>query len=153
MLKQTLSIERGIIKQIHGNRASVEIVKPETKECKSCGSCTEIKKHFNLLEVDVVPGLNVGCQVIVQIVCPSPYESMVLLLVLPIINLLAGSLIGQKITPIYPYSQNVRMLLCGFIFFTLTIAVVSLYDKKIRNKKHSHRKIISIEDTDNNLIV
>ncbi len=153
MLKQNRTIERGIIKQIRGNRAIVEIVKPETKDCKSCGSCMDIKNPFNLLEVDVVPGLDVGRRVVVQIVCPSPYKSMALLFVLPVVNLLAGSLIGQKITRIYPYSQNVRMLLCGFVFFVLTIAVVSLYDKKIRNKKHSHRQIISIEGTDNNLIV
>lgn len=144
MLKQNLTIERGIVKQIRGNRATVEIVKPETKDCKSCGSCMDIKNPFKLLEVDVVPGLDVGCQVVVQIVRPSPYKSIALLLFLPLVNLLAGSLIGQKITCIYPYSQNVRMLLCGFVFFTSTIAVVSLYDRKIRNKKHSHRQIISI---------
>ncbi len=146
MLKQNLTIEIGVVKQIRGNLATVEIGTPETKDCKSCGSCMDIKKPFNLLEVDAVPGLDVGCRVVVQIIRPSPYKSMTLLLLLPIVNLLAGSMIGQKITHIYPYSQNVRMLLCGFIFFALTIAVVSIYDKKIRNKKLSHRRIISIED-------
>lgn len=153
MLKQNLTIERGIVKQIRGNRVTVEIGNPETKDCKSCGSCMDIKNPFRLLEVDAVPGLNMGCRVEVQIVRPSPYKSMALLLLLPIVNLLAGSMIGQKITRIYPYSQNVRMLLCGFIFFALTIAVVSLYDRKMRNKKHSHRQIISIENTDNTLII
>ena len=146
MLKQNLTIERGIVKQIRGNRATVEIGNPETKDCKSCGSCMDIKNPSKRLEVDAVPGLDVGHRVVVQIVRPSPYKSMALLLLLPIVNLLAGSMIGQKITCIYPYSQNVRMLLCGFIFFALTIAVVSIYDKKIRNKKLSHRQIISIED-------
>lgn len=153
MFKQNLTIERGIVKQIRDNRATVEIGNPETKDCKSCGSCMDIKNPFNLLEVDAIPGLDVGRRVVVQIVRPSPYKSMALLLLLPVVNLLAGSLIGQKITRIYPYSQNVRMLLCGFIFFALTIAVVSLYDKKIRNKKHSHWQIISIDDTYNNVIV
>lgn len=153
MLKQNLTIERGIVKQIRGNRAIVEIGNPETKDCKSCGSCMDIKNPFKLLEVDVVPGLGMGCRVEVQIVRPSPYKSMTLLLLLPIVNLLAGSMIGQKITHIYPYSQNVRMLLCGFIFFALTIAFISIYDKKIRNKKLSHRRIISIEDINNNVIV
>ena len=153
MLKQNLTIERGIVKQIRGNRATVEIGNPETKDCKSCGSCMDIKNPFNLLEVDAVPGLDVGRRVVVQIVRPSPYKSMTLLLLLPVVNLLAGSMIGRKITCIYPYSQNVRMLLCGFLFFALTIAAVSLYDRKMRNKKHSHRQIISIDDTNNNVII
>ncbi len=153
MLKQNLTIERGIVKQIRGNRVTVEIGNPETKDCKSCGSCMDIKNPFNLLEVDAIPGLDVGCRVVVQIVRPSPYKCMALLLLLPIVNLLAGSMIGQKITRIYPYSQNVRMALCGFIFFALTIAAVSLYDRKMRNKKYSHRQIISIENTDNTLII
>lgn len=145
MFKQNRTIERGIVKQIRGNRAVVEIGSPETKDCKSCGSCMDIKNPFKLLEVDVVPGLDMGCRVEVQIVRPSPYKSMTLLLLLPIVNLLAGSIIGQKITGIYPYSQNVRMMLCGFIFFALTIAVVSLYDRKMRSRKYSHRQIISVE--------
>ena len=143
MFNQKQTIEKGIIKSIQGNRATVEIVKPDTKECKSCGTCAGIENKSNFLEVNAILGLAVGQQVTLQIVERSPYKSIILLLVLPIVNLLIGSLIGQRIHFVYPNSQDMRMLCCGFIFFALSILVVSIYDKKIRSKKQPHQKIIS----------
>src|SRR3990170_5973329 len=153
MSNQKQFIEKGIIKSIQGNRATVEVVKPDTKECKSCGTCAGIETKSNFLEVNAIPGLVVGQQVTLQIIERSPYKSIILLLILPVINLLVGSLIGQKIYFIYPNSQDIRMLFCGFVFFALSIFAVSIYDKKIRSKKRSHQKIISIDILNNyNLI-
>ena len=145
MPNQKQNVEKGIIKSIQGNRATVEIVKPDTKECKSCGTCAGIENKSNFLDVNAIPGLVVGQQVTLQIIERSPYKSIILLLVLPVINLLVGSLIGQKIHFIYPNSQDIRMLFCGFVFFALSIFAVSIYDKKIRSKKQPLQKIISIE--------
>ncbi|OHB39993.1 MAG: hypothetical protein A2545_04440 [Planctomycetes bacterium RIFOXYD2_FULL_41_16] len=153
MSNQKQIIEKGIIKSIQGNRATVEVVKPDTKECKSCGTCAGIETKSNFIEVNAISGLVVGQQVTLQIVERSPYKSVILLLILPVINLLIGSLIGQKIHFIYPNSQDIRMLFCGFIFFALSIFAISIYDKKIRSKKRSHQKIISIDILNNyNLI-
>ncbi|HHT9138071.1 MAG TPA: SoxR reducing system RseC family protein [Candidatus Wunengus sp. YC60] len=153
MSNQKQTIEKGIIKSIQGNRATVEIIKPDTKECKSCGTCAGIENKSNFLEVNAIPGLVVGQQVTLQIVERSPYKSVILLLILPIISLLIGSLIGQKIHFIYTGSQDIRMLFCGFVFFALSIFAVSMYDKKIRSKKQPHQKIISIDILNNyNLI-
>ena len=153
MPNQKLNIEKGIIKSIQGNRATVEIVKPDTKECKSCGTCAGIENKSNFLDVNAISGLVVGQQVTLQIVERSPYKSVILLLILPIINMLIGSLIGHKIHIIYPNSQDIRMLFCGFIFFALSIFAISIYDKKIRSKKRSLQKIISIDILNNyNLI-
>jgi len=153
MSNQKQIIEKGIIKSIQGNRATVEVVKPDTKECKSCGTCAGIETKSNFIEVNAISGLVVGQQVTLQIVERSPYKSVILLLILPVINLLIGSLIGQKIHFIYPNSQDIRMLFCGFIFFALSIFAISIYDKKIRSKKRSLQKIISIDILNNyNLI-
>ncbi|MCF6155534.1 MAG: hypothetical protein E3K36_09840 [Candidatus Brocadia sp.] len=149
MFKQKQIIEKGIIKYINGNQATVEIIKPNSQECKSCGVCMGIENNPNLLEVNAFPGLGVGQQVTLKITEHSPYKSMILLFILPIANLLAGSLLGQKFSFIYPSSQNMRMVFCGFIFFILSIVVVSIYDKKTKNKKHAHRKIISIDAKNN----
>lgn len=148
MFNQKQVIEKGIVKYIHGNHAAVEILRPDHRECKSCGVCLGIESKSNLLEVKALPGLGIGQQVTLTIIEHSPYKSMILLLLLPLINLLAGSFIGHKFSFIYHGSQNVRMLLCGFIFFIVSIIAVSIYDKKIRNKKHAHRKIISIDTED-----
>lgn len=153
MPNQKHNVEKGIIESIQGNHATVEVVKPDTKECKSCGTCAGIETKSTFIEVNAIPGLVVGQRVTLQIVERSPYKSIILLLILPIINMLIGSLIGQKIHFVYPNSQDIRMLFGGFIFFALSIFAVSIYDKKIRSKKRSHQKIISIDILNNyNLI-
>lgn len=146
MLTQKYIVEKGIVKSIHGNRARVEIIKQNPKECKSCGVCVGIESNVNLLEVDVIPDITVGQQVMLQITGNSSYKSIVLLFVIPIFSLITGSLIGQKIPFICQNSQDMRMAFCGFIFFLLSIAAISRYDKKTRSKKYSHRKIIPIDN-------
>src|SRR5574341_1366344 len=144
MFKKTQIVEKGIIRYVSGNRTTVEIVKSNPEECKSCGSCADIKNKPNFIEIETTPGLILGQQVILQITGSSPYKSIILLLILPIVSLLIGSLIGQKTYFIYPQSENIRMISCGFIFFFLSIIILSIYDKKIRNKNQAHRRIISI---------
>ncbi len=150
MMKQKQVIQKGTIKYINGNRATVELIKPDSQECKSCGVCMGIENKSNLLEVNTFPGLDAGQQVTLKIIEYSPYKGMFLILILPVISLMLGSLLGQKFYFIYPNSQDVRMVSCGFVFFVLSILSLSIYDKKIRNKKSTHRKIISI-DIQNNI--
>ena len=150
MMKQKQVIQKGTIKYINGNRATVELIKPDSQECKSCGVCMGIENKSNLLEVNTFPGLDAGQQVTLKIIEYSPYKGMFLILILPVISLMIGSLLGQKFYFIYPNSQDVRMVSCGFIFFVLSILALSIYDKKIRNKKSTHRKIISL-DIQNNI--
>lgn len=143
MFKQKQVLEKGIIKYINGNHATVEIIKPDSQDCKSCGVCIGIENKSNLLEVNTSPGLSVGQQVTLKIIEHSPYKSMILVFILPVVNLLAGCLLGQKFSFIYPGSQNIRMVSCGFISFVLSIVAINIYDKKIRHKKHAYQKIIS----------
>ncbi|MBE7446781.1 MAG: SoxR reducing system RseC family protein [Planctomycetia bacterium] len=149
MFKQRQIIEKGIIKYTNGNRATVELIKPDSQECKSCGVCMGIENKSNLLEVNAFPGLNEGQQVTLKIIEYSPYKAMFFVLILPVISLIIGGLLGGKLYFIYPNSQDVRMISCGFIFFIVSILAISIYDKKIRNKKNIHREIISIDIQNN----
>lgn len=148
MFKQKKVVENGIIKYIDGGRATVEVIQPNLQECKSCSGCMETENKRNFFEVDVLPGLHVGQRVTFQIITHSPYKGMLLIFILPLISLVVGSLIGQKFRFLYPNSQDVRMICCGFMFFILSILAVSIYEKMTRNKKQIHREIISI-DTQN----
>lgn len=147
MFQQKQAFEAGIVKHINGNRALVEIVKRHEEGCKSCGVCLGVENKPGLLEVNTIPGLNVGHAVTLQISGNSPYKSIILIFVLPIINLLIGSLIGQEIHLPYPNSRDVRMLLFGVAFFVLTILAVSVYEKKMKQKQPPY-KIISLCATD-----
>lgn len=149
MFSQEQIVEKGIIKYIRGNRATVEIIKPDSNKCKSCGVCMGIENTGNLLEVDTIPQVSVGQQVTLQITGYSPYKSILLLFILPIVSLLIGSFAGQKIDFICPNSQDMRMIGCGFIFFLFYIVSLGIYDKKLRVKKYAYRKIISIDTIHN----
>ena len=148
MFKQELERESGTVKYIHNNRALVERERPNSKECKSCGVCTGGENTQHLLEVHTIPGLRVGQQVTLEIIKSSPYKSILLILVLPLISIIAGSLLGQKMHFLYPGAPNVRMVSCGFLLFILSIWVISIYDKKIRGRKQQW-KIISTDYFDN----
>jgi positive regulator of sigma E activity len=147
MLQQKQAVTAGVVKYINGNRALVEIIKQHEEGCKSCGVCLGVENKPGMLEVNTIPGLNVGHVVTLQTSRNSPYKSILLIFVLPLINLLAGSLIGQKIHLPYPNSPDVRMLLFGMAFFLLTILVVSVYEKKMKQKQQPC-KIISLCATD-----
>ncbi|TVM03950.1 MAG: hypothetical protein CV087_02750 [Candidatus Brocadia sp. WS118] len=149
MFKQKKVVEKGIIKYINNTHATVEVIRQDSQECKSCSGCVGAENKPKLLEVKAVPGLDIGKYVTLQIIEHSPYKGMVLILILPIINLVIGSLIGRKFYFIYPNSQDVRMIACGFLFFLLSILAVSIYEKTIRNQKQVHRRIISIDTQDN----
>jgi len=149
MVKQEHFIEKGIIKDIHGNRAIVQLVRQNTSEgCYSCGVCgdTDVKKNPPVLEVETIPHLFVGQMVKLQKTVNSPYKAIILTFITPLISLFIGSFVGQKIEFIFPKSQDIRMFICGFVFFLLAIFAVSIYDKKTRHKNRKHHKIISCDN-------
>lgn len=146
MIRQKQLIEKGIVKYIHGNHAAVELIKQSSELCKSCTVCIGIESKTKLLEVPIISNLKAGQKVLVQIPEPSPYKSIVLLLILPIASLLLGSYMGQKLYFIYPHSQDIRMALCGFLCFLLSITSLRIYEKKV---KHLRRRIVSIDMPDN----
>lgn len=149
MFKQKSIVEKGVIRYINNNYATVEVVRQNSQECKSCSSCGEAENKPKLFEVKAFPGLEVGELVMLQGIEHSPYKGIILVLFLPLISLIIGSLIGREICFIYPNSQDVRMIGCGFIFFLLSILAVSIYEKTRGNQKQIRRKIISIDTQDN----
>ena len=149
MFKYKEVVEKGIVKYINDNYATVEVILQNSQECKSCSGCGAAENKPKLIEVEAFPGLEVGECVTLQIIEYSPYKGMILILILPLINLVIGSLIGRKFYFIYPNSQDVRMIGCGFIFFFLSILTISIYEKVIKNQKQIRRKIISIDTQDN----
>ena len=146
MFKENQIIENGIVKSINGNRVVLKIINQNPSKCKSCGVCIGVEKDSNFLELESFAHLKVGQQVTLQITQNSPYKSILFLLLTPIASLLTGSLIGEKIPFIFQHSQDMQMAFCGFVFFVLSVLAVSFYDKKLRNKKNTYRKILSVDN-------
>lgn len=138
--------EKGVVKEIKGNTAVVEIQKTTSDECSSCsvGVCSHAGDTTRIMRVDCVPGLAVGQKVTLEVTGPSAYKGILLLFVAPIAAFITGGLIGQHVTFIFPSSENLRIGLFGLAFIAVCMFCVHLYDRRLRAKKFTP-KIISID--------
>ncbi|MBM4053357.1 MAG: SoxR reducing system RseC family protein [Planctomycetes bacterium] len=143
MFKETQIKETGIIKNINGNKTTIELLSQTTENCKSCSGCGEVKSSSQYLEVETVPGLEEGQFVVTQKTINSPYRSIMLVFVFPVISLLTGSYIGQNYNILRITSKDTRVIVCGFIFFITSLIIAGVYDKMTKNKTATSRKIIS----------
>lgn len=143
MFKQTQIKETGIIKNINGNKTTIELLKQTTENCKSCSGCAEGKGSSKYVEVETVPGLKEGQRVVTQKTIHSPYKSIILVFVFPVISLLVGSYIGQNYNIFHIKSKDTRVIICGFISFVASLIIASIYDKMTKSKTTTSQKIIS----------
>ncbi|MBE7548688.1 hypothetical protein KsCSTR_16980 [Candidatus Kuenenia stuttgartiensis] len=142
MFKQTQVKEAGIIKRINGNRTTIELLKQTAENCKSCSGCAEVKSSPHYLEVETVPGTKEGQLVVTQKRIHSPYKSIILVFVFPLISLIAGSYVGQNYNFFGITSKDIRIIVCGFIFFISSLVIAAIYDKMSKSKTTTPQKII-----------
>ncbi len=143
MFKQTQVKEEGIIKRINGNKTTIELLKQTAENCKSCSGCAEVKISSQYLEVETVPGIKEGQLVVTQKTIHSPYKSIMLVFVFPLISLLVGSYVGQNYNILCITSKDIRIIVCGFIFFMSSLVIAGIYDKMSKSKTTTPQKIIS----------
>jgi positive regulator of sigma E activity len=136
--------EQGVIKDIKGNTAIVEIQKKSPDECSTCGICAHAGDTTRIMRVNCVPGLAVGQKVTLEVTGPSAYKGMLLLFVAPVAAFIIGGIIGQNVTFVFPSAENLRIGLFGLAFIALCMFCVHLYDRHLRAKKFTP-KIISID--------
>ena len=136
--------EKGVIKDIKGNIAVVEIQKKASDECARCGVCVSAGDTTKIMRVTRVPGLAVGQKITLEVSGPSAYKGILLLFVAPIAAFITGGIVGQHVTFVFPSSENLRIGLFGLAFIALCMFCVHLYDRRLRAKKFTP-KIISID--------
>lgn len=119
LFKQKERFEKGIVRRLNGSYATVEILRKNSPECTNCSSCAGADDKPQLFEVKAFPGLKAGERVTLQTIGHSPYTGMILIFILPLVSLVIGSFLGRKWHFLYPNSSDVRMISCGFIFFSV----------------------------------
>ncbi|MCF6147549.1 MAG: SoxR reducing system RseC family protein [Candidatus Kuenenia sp.] len=142
MFRQTKVKETGIITNINGNKTTIELLKQTTENCKSCSGCVEVNSSSQYIEVETVPGLKEGQLVVTQKTIHSPYKSIILVFVFPLISLLIGSYIGQNYNIFHITSKDIRVIVSGFIFFIASLIIASVYDRLTKSKTTTSQKII-----------
>ena len=66
-----------------------------------------------------------------------------LVFVFPLISLLVGSYVGQNYNILCITSKDIRIIVCGFIFFISSLVIAGIYDKMSKSKTTTPQKIIS----------
>jgi len=98
------------------------------------------------MEVEAIndAGAKVGQNVVLSFETAPLLKATFLLYVLPILFLLAGAIIGDKITPFFNFDESTLSIIIGLLFFGLAIVFVKLKGNKLAKKDAYRPKVIRI---------
>lgn len=141
-----MKIEEGVARSVSNGKAVIEISNISSEECARCGVCVTAGDTTRLLDVESIPGLEVGDRVTLKIDSPSPYKGISLLFFLPIMAFIVGCIVAAEVDFILPESENARMGITGLLFFLVSLGLAGLYDRRVRSKDMFPPEILSIEN-------
>jgi len=118
--------ELATVIEVKGNTATVEL--QPNSGCKSCGLCARHGDRM-LLDVDAVPGLEPGQRVYVD-GGQKAWAASLLLFIVPIIDLIAGIIIGQAVDIGLP--RDLASAIFGAGLFGLSLGAAFLWDRRYR---------------------
>lgn len=141
-----MAIEQGIVTKIDSTTAWVKTTKTDACEaCSARGSCN-VMGGGKEMEVEAInnAGAEVGQKVVLSFETSPLLKATFMLYVLPILFLLAGAVIGDKIAPFFNFDVQTFSLIIGLLFFGLAIIFVKSKGNKLAKKDEYRPKIIRI---------
>ncbi len=141
-----MATEQGIVTKTNAHTAWVRTTK--TSACESCavrGSCTVLGGGKEM-EVEAInhAGAKVGEKVVISFASSPLLKATFMLYVLPILFLLVGALIGDKLAPSLAWDRSTFALLTGLLFFVLAITFVKAKGNKLAKTDEYRPKITKI---------
>lgn len=138
--------EEGTVIKVDNSTAWVKIIKTASCKCCSAKAFCSSSENENQMEVEVVNsvGAKIGDRVTIGLQTASYLKISCLLYLFPILSMLVGAIIGEKIASEYLFNKSSLSALFGFLCFLLSLLVVKLASKKLAKKKEYRPKIIRI---------
>ena len=138
--------EQGIVTKVESTTAWVTTKK--TSACKSCGArsaCNAVGGGKEM-EVEAIndAGAKVGQQVVLSFETSPLLRATFLLYVFPILILLAGALLGDKIALRFGFDASTLSAITGFFFFGIAILFVKSKGNKMAKKDAYRPKVMRI---------
>ena len=98
------------------------------------------------MEVEAInnAGAEVGQKVVLSFETSPLLKATFMLYVLPILFLLAGALIGDKVAPFFNFDAQTFALITGLLFFGLAMILVKSKGNKLAKKDEYQPKVIRI---------
>lgn len=141
-----MATEHGIVTKVDSETAWIKTTK--TSACKSCSarSSCNVMGGGKEMEVKAINDAKakVGQKVVISFETSPLLKATFLLYVLPIIFLIAGALIGQKISPAFNMDASIISALFGFLFFGLAMIFAKSKGNRLAKKEEYRPKVIRI---------
>lgn len=140
-----MAIEEGVVTQIgQVDTAWVKTVRSSSCEgCASHDSCESAGKDMKVKAINLV-GAKVGDRIVLNFQTGALLRATFLLYVFPIICMIIGAVVGQKIAPLLGYSSSIMSVFAGFLFFTIAVLVIKIKSDTMSRKQEYQPKIIRI---------
>lgn len=121
--------QQGIVIEVKDKIAIVKMT--QHGECENCGSCSG--NNAALIEMNNQIGAKKGDKVAFEPVENGMLKATFIVFWFPLISIFIGSQIGVWISKQLNNSSNIYQVLGGIIALILSIAVIVIYEKKVKS--------------------
>ena len=141
-----MATEKGIVIKIDSATAWVKTTK--THACKACAarSSCNVMGGGKEMEVEAInyAGAKVGEKVVLSFETSPLLKAIFLIYMLPILIMIAGAFIGQKMAPLVNLNPSILSAIIAFLFFGLTMIFVRSMANKLAKRDEYRPKVIKI---------
>ena len=142
-----MATEEGIVVKVDSSTAWVKCIK--SAACESCSAkafCNTAGGSDDDVEVEAINavGAKVNDRVTISFETSSLLKVSFLVYIVPVLFLILGVVIGNKIAPIFNYDQSIFSVLVGFLFLVAAFFFVKAKGKDLSTKDAYKPKIIRI---------
>ncbi|MCD4788074.1 MAG: SoxR reducing system RseC family protein [Desulfobacterales bacterium] len=143
-----MATSEGIVTKVYSSTAWVKCSK--SAACESCsakGFCDTVGGGSDDdVEVEAINavGAKVDDRVTISFETSSLLKVSFLVYMVPVLFLILGVVIGDKIAPIFNYDQSIFSMLVGFLFLLAAFFFVKAKGKELSKKDEYQPKIIRI---------
>ncbi|MFH2219984.1 MAG: SoxR reducing system RseC family protein [Pseudomonadota bacterium] len=141
-----MATEEGIVTKTDSRTAWVTTTK--TGACESCAAKTSCSALGGATEMEVkainTAGAKIGQRVVISFETSPLLKATFLLYVIPILFLLVGAFVGEKMSPHFDIDASILSAASGFLFFGLAILFVIFKGNRLAKKDEYRPKVIRI---------
>ena len=140
-----MATEEGIVTKVYSSTAWVKCTK--SAACESCsakGFCDTAGGSDVEVEAINAVGAKVDDRVTISFETSSLLKVSFLVYMVPVLFLILGVVVGDKIATIFNYDQSIFSMLAGFLFLLAAFFFVKTKGKELSRKDAYQPKIIRI---------
>ena len=142
-----MATEEGVVTKIEST-ATAWVKTTKSGACKSCSARSSCHSLGGGEETEVEAinraGARVGQKVVLSFDTSPLLKATFLLYVLPIIAMIVGAFVGQKLAPNFNVNISFMAAIFAFLFFGLTMLFVRSKGNKLAQKDEYRPKIIRV---------